>query len=112
MGTHLCEESRLSLREFDGCRAPCVVIGDVIDPSADRIAPHQSAGQRRCEATLTPILLTMRSATVVAFATADSRASSHSEHRVGVENRFHIDMEGFQIAAHLGQAAYRLDGTV
>ena len=48
----------------------------------------------------------------IAFATADSRDSSHSEHSLGVENRFHVDVEGFQIAAHLGQAAYRLDGTV
>src|ERR1035438_6757163 len=31
---------------------------------------------------------------------------------LGVENRFHVDVEGFQIAAHLGQAAYRLDDTV
>jgi hypothetical protein len=49
---------------------------------------------------------------VIAFATADSRDSSRSEHSLGVENRFHVDVEGFQIAARLGQAAYRLDGTV
>jgi hypothetical protein len=61
---------------------------------------------------LASILLRMRSATVIAFATADSRDSSRSEHSLGVENRFHVDVEGFQIAAHLGQAAYRLDGTV
>src|ERR1039458_4437127 len=61
---------------------------------------------------LASILLRMRSATVIAFATADSRDSSRSEHSLGVENRFHVDVEGFQIAAHLGQAAYRLDDTV
>ena len=52
------------------------------------------------------------SATVIAFATADARDSSRSEHSLGVENRFNVDVEGFHIAAHLGQAAYRLDGTV
>jgi hypothetical protein len=31
---------------------------------------------------------------------------------LGVENRFHVDVEGFQIAGHLSQAAYRLDDTV
>ena len=50
--------------------------------------------------------------TVIAFAAADSRDSSRSEHSLGVENRFHVDVEGFQIAGHLSQAAYRLDDTV
>ena len=49
---------------------------------------------------------------VIAFAAADSRDSSRSEHSLGVENRFHVDVEGFQIAGHLSQAAYRLDDTV
>jgi hypothetical protein len=50
---------------------------------------------------------------VIAFETADSRDSSRSEHSLGVvKNRFHVDVEGFQIAVHLGQSAYRLDGTV
>ena len=42
----------------------------------------------------------------------DARDSSRSDHSLGAGNRFHVDVEGFQIAAHLGQAAYRLDGTV
>jgi hypothetical protein len=50
---------------------------------------------------------------VIEFATADWRDSSRSDLSLGVvENRFYVDVEGFHIAAHVGQAAYRFDGTV
>jgi hypothetical protein len=41
-GSDLWEESRLSLREGHGGRALCVVIGDIVDSSAYRVAPHHS----------------------------------------------------------------------
>ena len=38
----LQEEAILNLGEFNMCRALCVVIGDIVDTSAYRVAPHQS----------------------------------------------------------------------
>jgi hypothetical protein len=37
------EESSLGLCEFNECRALCIVIRDVVDASADRVAPHLSS---------------------------------------------------------------------
>jgi hypothetical protein len=37
----LREESILNLSEFHGCGAFCIVIHNAVDPSANRIAPHQ-----------------------------------------------------------------------
>jgi hypothetical protein len=38
----LLEQSILNLHEFHGCRTGFVIIGDVVDPRAHGIAPHQS----------------------------------------------------------------------
>jgi hypothetical protein len=37
---YLSHESRLTLGEFNGCRALFVVIGDIVDPCADWVTPH------------------------------------------------------------------------
>ena len=37
----LLEQSILNLLEFHGCRTGFVIIGDVVDPRAHGIAPHQ-----------------------------------------------------------------------
>ena len=37
----LLEQSILNLHEFHGCRTGFIIIGDVVDPRADGIAPHQ-----------------------------------------------------------------------
>jgi hypothetical protein len=42
----LGEKSCLSLSEFNGCRARFVVIRDIVDTSAYRVAPHQSGIER------------------------------------------------------------------
>src|ERR1035441_4675669 len=74
---------------------------------------HSGQGGRSSEQARSRGQRSLSRVRVIAFETADSRDSSRSEDSLGVvKNRFHVDVEGFQIAAHLGQSAYRLDGTV
>jgi hypothetical protein len=53
-----------------------------------------------------------RSGYVIVFATADSRDSSRPDHAFGVENGFHVDVEGFHSAARFRQPGHRLDDEV
>ena len=47
-----------------------------------------------------------------ALSTGERTNSRHSEHALGVENRFYVDVEGFHSAARFRQPGHRLDDEV